>query len=147
MHTVSKTLATLTFTIAGFILPNTSASAQGFREDLHVLETTGHAPIGYSQTDEDISVIYADPEIPGNILLFYTGRSQAVDKWVSTDSQIGWNREHLWAQSRDMRPLQMKSDLHNLKPTDASINQGRSNLNFDEGGSPKGEAPDTFGDQ
>ena len=38
----------------------------------------------------------------------------------------------------------MRSDLHHLKPTDASVNSRRGNLDFDAGGLPKGEAPDTF---
>lgn len=38
----------------------------------------------------------------------------------------------------------MKSDLFHLMPTDASVNQNRGNLGFDNGGIPEGEAPGTF---
>jgi len=114
------------------------------RAGIHVALKEGHAPIGYRQTDEAMSSLYADPMVPGNIILFYSGRSQDADLWVSSDAQDGWNREHLWPQSRGVRPAPMKSDLHALRPTDASINQRRGNLNFDVGGTEEGEAPDTF---
>lgn len=120
-----------------------SESIDALRAEIHAALQDGHSAIAYSQTDEAMAGLYADPLIPGNILLFYSGRSQDVDKWVSTDAQDGWNREHLWPQSRGVRPSPMKSDLHALRPTDASINQSRGNLNFDVGGNPQGEAPNT----
>jgi len=114
------------------------------REGIHEQLKTGHVPLAYSDTDEAMEGIYADPAIPGNLILFYANRSQDADEWVSGDPQDGWNREHLWPQSRGVRPSPMKSDLHALRPSDASVNQSRGNLNFDNGGSPQGEAPSTF---
>lgn len=127
----------------------TAANAQTtsldlLRADTHDRLVQGHQPLAYSQTDEAMEIIHADEAIPGNLLLFYTGRSQDSDQWVSGDSQNGWNREHLWPQSRGARAFPAKSDLFHLMPTDASVNQRRGNLNFDDGGSPEGEAPDTF---
>ncbi|MEO0763851.1 MAG: endonuclease, partial [Pseudomonadota bacterium] len=126
------------------LLATTTAASADLRGDLHAATKDPHRPIGYSQTDEAMEEIYRDPGAASNVLLFYTGRSQDADLWVSRDGRDGWNREHVWPQSRGVRPFPMKSDLHNLKPTDASVNQRRGNLNFDEGGSPEGEAPDTF---
>ena len=119
-------------------------STEQLRQEIHQRLVSGHSPIGYSQTDEAMAEIDQDPNTPDNLILFYTGRSQDKDKWVSSNAQDGWNREHLWPQSRGTRAAPMKSDLHHLMPTDASVNQHRSNLNFDNGGSPEGEAPDTF---
>lgn len=144
MGIFSKHLTTLSLSFAAWVCLQHTVSAGDLREELHQLSKRGHAPIGYNQTDEAMARIYGDPNYHGNILLFYTGRSQDVNKWVSTDSQDGWNREHLWPQSRGVRPFPMKSDLHNLMPTDASVNQRRGNLNFDLGGSAEGEAADTF---
>ncbi|MEO1308036.1 MAG: endonuclease [Pseudomonadota bacterium] len=121
-------------------------TVEELRSDLQAALKTGHLPIAFSQTDEAMAELYADPLAPGNIVLFYTGRSQNADLWVNVDAQDGWNREHLWPQSRGVRPAPMKSDLHALRPTDASVNQRRGNLNFDEGGDPEGEAPNTFRD-
>lgn len=114
------------------------------RSDTHLRLVTGHNPIGYRQTDEAMEEIHADPTLPGNLILFYTGRSQDKDIWVDSDGQNGWNREHLWPQSRGTRSFPMKSDLFHLMPTDVSVNQRRGNLNFDFGGIPEGEAPGTF---
>lgn len=133
----------LFFTLTAF-LAAAPAGGQTLRETAHEIMKMDHQPIGYSQTDEAMREIYADPVTPGNILLFYTGRSQDADRWVSDDSADGWNREHIWPQSRGMGGAPMKSDLHNLMPTDASVNQRRGNLNFDDGGDPEGEAPGTF---
>ena len=126
------------------VLAWTNSAFADLRDDLHAASKAAHRPIGYGQTDEAMKDIYRDPAAPSNILLFYTGRSQHADLWVSGDSQNGWNREHVWPQSRGVGSFPMKSDLHNLKPTDASVNQRRGNLNFDVGGNPEGEAPGTF---
>ncbi|MEM6942269.1 MAG: endonuclease [Pseudomonadota bacterium] len=120
------------------------ADSMTFRQLVHELHREGHVPLSYSDTDEAMREIHADPNAPGNVLLYYTNRSRDADLWVSRDGRDGWNREHLWPQSRGMGGFPMKSDLHNLMPTDASVNQNRGNLNFDTGGAPEGEAADTF---
>lgn len=119
-------------------------SVDQLREETHLRLKAGHTPLAYSQTDEAMAEIHADPNQSNALILFYTGRSQAVSDWVSGNSQDGWNREHLWPQSRGTRSRPMKSDLFHLMPTDASVNQSRGSLNFDNGGSAEGEAPDTF---
>ncbi|NLO51966.1 MAG: T9SS type A sorting domain-containing protein [Bacteroidales bacterium] len=76
----------------------------------------------------------ADPAINGNVILIYTGRSQNGNDYGNGGNQI--NREHVWAKSHgnfaDLPP--MYSDVHNLKPADASVNQDKSNKDFDNGG-------------
>jgi endonuclease I/endonuclease/exonuclease/phosphatase family metal-dependent hydrolase len=133
---------------AALLLAAVSALAQSdppaLRHLVHELQREGHAPLDYGLTDEAMREIHADPADAARIVLFYTGRSQDADLWVSRDNRDGWNREHVWPQSRGMRGHPMRSDLHNLMPTDASVNQNRGSLNFDEGGQPEGEAPDTF---
>lgn len=119
-------------------------SVADLRASLHETAKRGHQAIPYNQTDEALAEVFADPAVPGNLILFYTGRSQDVGLWVNQNAEDGWNREHLWARSRGVRPMPMNSDLHNLMPTDASVNQRRSHLDFDDGGAPEGEAPATF---
>lgn len=121
-----------------------SLTGDALRQDLHQKAKSGHDPVFYSAARGALEFAYRDPDNLENILLFYTGRSQDADKWVNSDGRDGWNREHLWPQSRGMGGHPMKGDLHNLKPTDASVNQNRGNLNFDTGGAPEGEAPGTF---
>lgn len=121
-----------------------SFDSSALRAELHDRLRSGHVDIPYSQTDEAMARIHADPERDGNLVLFYTQRSQDIDDWVNGNPRDGWNREHLWPQSRGTRGRPMKSDLFHLMPTDASVNQNRGNLNFDDGGNPEGEAAETF---
>lgn len=143
-------LALLTvFCVSTSIAFLSDASGQTFdssalRADIHDRLRSGHVDIPYSQTDEAMARIHADETTTGSLVLFYTRRSQDIDDWVNGNPQDGWNREHLWPQSRGTRGRPMKSDLFHLMPTDASVNQNRGNLNFDEGGDPEGEAADTF---
>jgi uncharacterized protein len=90
--------------------------------------------------------LYEDPANPDNVLLFYTGHSQDADLTVNEDARDGWNREHLWPQSHGAGSEPMRSDLHHLKPTDASVNAHCGSLDFDAGGEGEGEALDTFFD-
>lgn len=107
----------------------------------------GEAYSALEQTDQD-------PNNQGNVILFYTGRSESKGRKGS--GKDDWNREHVWAQSHFKNNV-IKSDLHNLKPTDVSVNGTRANLDFDiECDQPRRgqstctkdkEAPDTFYDQ
>ena len=91
-------------------------SIDQLREETHLRLKASHAPLAYSQTDEAMAEIHADPNQSNALILFYTGRSQAVSDWVSGNAQDGWNREHLWPQSRGTRARPMKSDLFHLMP-------------------------------
>jgi len=62
-----------------------------------------------------------------------------------------WNREHVWAKSLGSFGLggtyensPAHTDLHNLKPSDMSINSDRSNKGFDNGGSQHAEATNCY---
>jgi len=107
----------------------------------------GEAYYALDETDQD-------PNNHNNVMLFYTGRSESKSR--KGGGKDDWNREHVWAQSHFNYNNTIKSDLHNLKPTDVSVNGRRGNLDFDiecdqphkkkSGCTPEGEAPDTFYD-
>ncbi|NCD41262.1 MAG: hypothetical protein EOL88_04140 [Bacteroidia bacterium] len=86
-----------------------------------------------AETDED-------PANPDNIILLYTGRSQAKSTFGGGPDD--WNREHVWAKSHgDFGTYPpCGTDAHHLRPTDASVNSARGNLDFDNGGTPHPEA-------
>ena len=50
--------------------------------------------------------------------------------------EIGWDREHVWARSHGSFDTDdgIGTDLHNLKPTDITVNSARGNEDFDNGG-------------
>jgi endonuclease I len=95
--------------------------------------------LGLRETDED-------PENPSNVILLYTGRSQS--KLLNGGGADEWNREHVWAKSHGGFGTSKGAgtDLHHLRPADTSVNSSRSNLDFDNGGSPHGEAEGNFSD-
>ncbi|WP_305988084.1 endonuclease [Roseibium sp. MMSF_3544] len=128
-----------------------SVAAQTFdetqlRANIHATLKQGHSRISYTHAYDALEQIFEDPANPENLILFYTNRSQKKSRRVNQDNQNGWNREHLWPQSHGAKQKPVKSDLHHLRHTDATVNSRRGSLDFDDGGSPEGEAPDTFKD-
>lgn len=126
-------------------------NSKDLKEDLHdliddnrVLPYTSSSGIdvwdALMQTDED-------PSNPNNVILLYTGYSQAKsmkDYYGNTDGDR-WNREHVWAKSRGFGGYPSTSkpastDIHHLRPVDRSVNTSRSNRYFDNGGTSHSEA-------
>ncbi len=93
----------------------------------HSLPTYGDARFLLDDTDED-------PNNPANVLLFYN-RMSVSETWNPNSNQFG-TREHVWPSSRrpDGSPSNstrnIGSDLHILKPLDASTNSSRGNVAF-----------------
>lgn len=90
-----------------------------------------HVDFSYFFSKEIINYSDADPENENNVILFYTQESRNASLYGSGGNYI--NREHVWAKSHgnfsDIRP--MDSDVHNLRPADASVNEDRGNKDFD----------------
>ncbi len=81
----------------------------------------------YDDLRTDLAKTDADPEVPGNIILMYTGKSVSA-KW---DSGKTWNREHVWAKSLGwFKNEGAGADLHHIKPTNPSVNSSRGNKKF-----------------
>jgi endonuclease I len=101
---------------------------------------SGHTVYSYFFSKEIFKLSDADPNTPGNIIEIYTGKSWPNSDYGSGGDQL--NREHVWAKSHGnfdgMQP--MDGDVHNLKPSDASVNTDKSNLDFDNGGTVHPEA-------
>jgi len=101
---------------------------------------SGHKEWSYFSSKYTFRVSDVDPGNPTNLILVYTGRSQSYDDFGSNPNDI--NREHVWAKSHgnfvDVMP--MDGDVHNLKPVDASVNQDKSNKDYDWGGTQHSEA-------
>lgn len=87
-----------------------------------------------------------DPNNSNNVILLYTGRSQAKSTFGGGAND--WNREHVWAKSHGDfgTSAPAGTDAHHIRPTDASVNSSRGNLDFDMGGSPVNEAPGCYRD-
>ncbi|NQV15450.1 endonuclease [bacterium] len=92
-----------------------------------------------------------DPDSSENVILIYTGRSQAKTD-NSGESGAGggnlWNREHVWSKSHGF-PIENDTaytDCHHLRPADESVNSSRGTLDFDYGGSQHVEATECYYD-
>lgn len=105
-----------------------------------------HRTLSYDDVWDALRKTDEDPDNSENVLLFYTGRSQS--KFLNGGGADEWNREHVWAKShgRFGTAKGAGTDLHHLRPTDTTVNSSRSNLDFDNGGSPHKEAEGNFSD-
>ncbi|MFW6290615.1 MAG: endonuclease, partial [Mariniphaga sp.] len=90
-----------------------------------------HVDFSYYRSAAIINYSDADPDNPENVILFYLQQSRDADLYGQGGDNI--NREHVWAKSHGgfsgYRP--MDSDVHNLRPADASVNEDRGNKDFD----------------
>lgn len=70
---------------------------------------------------------------PDSIRLFYTRREIHPDHRASGKHQNEtnfWNREHVWPRSYGLKKSPADKDLHNLVPTDRTVNSSRGNKAF-----------------
>ena len=105
----------------------TGKTGLAFRSALHDI-INDHSVITYSSNNPDtadaLAKLDADPNNPNSVILIYSRRSEAISNFGTSS---GWNREHLWCNSYGIdKRGPAYSDLHNLKPADASVNSARS---------------------
>jgi endonuclease I len=105
-----------------------------------------------------MEVLDADPDKEGNIILFYTGRSQGW-KWRDQGWDVDykdypilydntWNREHIWVKSHGFPNLADTAftDVHHIRPADRTVNSDRGTRDYDWGGWPHPEAEGAYSD-
>jgi len=102
----------------------------------------GHTEIEYTDNSSDMDVWRAleqtdeDPNNSDNVILLYLGTSIPKASKAKNNQGDYWNREHVWAKSRGDfgTSLGAGTDLHHLRPSDATVNSARGNKWFDNGG-------------
>ena len=108
-----------------------------------------HDRMTYSQVWYALMYTDEDPNNTNNVILIYTGRSQAKSYNASGNNDPdAWNREHTWPKSHGF-PSSGDwgyTDIHQLRPCDASVNSARGNKDYDNGGNMISEAPGNFSD-
>lgn len=111
---------------------STGISTASLWKDALSLVIDQHTSYSYTAIIDILKVVDADPNVSGNVLLFYTNRSQSAETFVgSTGNQDYWNREHIWAQSHGIdEALPGYTDLHHIRATDVSVNAERGDLDF-----------------
>jgi len=132
----------------GYYDPAQDLSGSELKSALHDI-ISDHVKFPYTSSSTDVWDILKetdeDPNNSDNVILIYTGRSQAKTENSGESSTTGsnrWNREHVWSKSHGF-PAEIDTaytDIHHLRPADESVNSSRSNLDFDNGGAAHVEA-------
>lgn len=123
---------------------NANAALEGdvatFKQAVHTDIKKDHTQLTYNQVWTALIETDQDPDNEDNIVLLYTGKSipKSENASVMGSSPDAWNREHVWAKSHGFPESSQLgyTDLHHLRPADASMNSARSNYDFDNGGDP-----------
>ncbi len=129
----------------GYYNDATGLSGEALRTALHDI-IDNHTEISYDAARYALEILDEDPDNQNNILLIYKGTS--IPKSEFGSSVDDWNREHVWAKSHgdfgNTPPA--GTDAHHIRPTDASVNSSRGNLDFDNGGTQHSEATGCYFD-
>ena len=122
-------------------------SAEVIKSAINTIISSDIQSLSYDEVWTALTYTDEDPNNSDNLILWYTGRSQAKSTNGSggTASSNGdnWNREHSWPKSHGF-PNESQlayTDIHHLRATDISVNSSRSNLDFDNSDSPLAESP------
>ncbi|MCK5690925.1 endonuclease, partial [Myxococcota bacterium] len=113
-------------TVEEYYAPAIGLTGEALRAALHDI-IDDHNVVIYDVLTAAFIFTDADPEIPGNAIQFYTGKSTAT----------AISREHVWAKSHggfDSSRYPAYSDLHHMRPSKTSVNGDRWHLDFGEGG-------------
>jgi endonuclease I len=120
---------------AGYYSPAANLSGSALKAALHNI-IDDHTELSYTAVTNALKVTDEDPNNPNNIICIYTGWSYPKADFGGLADQ--WNREHTWSKSHgdfgDSPPE--GTDLHHLRPCDASVNSAKSNRDFSKGTTP-----------
>ena len=116
------------------------ADTATFKNAVHTDIKKDHNQLTYNQVWTALIETDQDPANADNVILLYTGKSipKSENASVMGNAPDSWNREHVWSKSHGFPGSSQLgyTDLHHLRPADASINSARSNYDFDNGGDP-----------
>ncbi|WP_144392903.1 endonuclease [Pleionea sediminis] len=124
-------------------------TGQNLLAALNEAAARNHSRMSYSQVWTALKYTDEDPNNSNNVILIYTGRSQSKSFTSSGNNDPdAWNREHSWPKSHGFPSSGQwaYTDIHHLRPSDASVNSTRGNKDFDNGGSQISEAPGNYTD-
>ncbi|MCG8378800.1 MAG: endonuclease, partial [Proteobacteria bacterium] len=123
-------------------------TGEALKKKLHEI-IRDHPVRSYSEfRDVILPDLDEDPNNSSNIILFY--KNNSIPKADFANDDDSWNREHTWPTSHGFSNTSdtAYTDIHNLRPSDASVNTSKSNKDFDEidhtPENEQGEAPDTY---
>ncbi|AGP60911.1 endonuclease I family protein [Streptomyces rapamycinicus] len=121
----------------------TGKSGPELKAALHTI-ISEQTKLSYDEVWDALKSTDEDPDNPSNVILLYSGHSQAKD--ANGGDPDDWNREHVWAKSHGDFGTSTGpgTDLHHLRPANVKVNSIRGNKDFDNGGE---EVPDAAGNR
>ncbi len=135
-------------------------SGEDLKETIHQI-ISNHVVFQYTSSSTDTWDILQhsdqDPDNNDNIILVYTDRSQdkgyrdgcnCYSNYENGTHENSWNREHVWPKSHGFPDQDdiAYTDVHNLKPSDRSVNSSRGTRDYDYGGNQHSEATECLYD-
>ena len=134
----------------GYYEGTSGLTGESLKTVLHQI-SRGHTVRSYSEfRDVILPDLDEDPENEDNIILFYKNNSIPKQSFASNNEPDFWNREHTWPSSHGFSNNSdtAYTDVHNLRPSDATVNSSKSNKDFEDiensAENEEGEAPDTY---
>jgi endonuclease I len=119
----------------GYYDPAAGLSGSALKAALHNI-IDNHTELSYAAVTNALKVTDQDTNNANNVICLYTGWSYPKSEYGTGSSQ--WNKEHTWSKSHggfgDNPPE--GTDLHHLRPCDASVNSAKSNRDFSKGTTP-----------
>ena len=133
----------------GYYEGTAGLNGQALKLKLHQI-INNHEVRSYSEfRDVILPDLDQDPNNAENIILFYKNSSIPIANFASNNEPDFWNREHTWPSSHGFNDEDTAyTDVHNLRPSDATVNSSKSNKDFNDventEENAEGEAPDTY---
>ncbi len=110
----------------------TGLSGIALKNGLHtIIHSTHTHSYSYGDLEEQLKITDQDPNNSNNVIELYTGWSVPKSSFGGGTTQ--WNKEHTWSKSHGNfgESIPAGSDLHHLRPCDATVNSFKGNRDFD----------------
>ncbi len=133
----------------GYYDGTTGLVGENLKTKLHHI-IKNHTFNSYSAAKDILRDLDEDPNNSDNVLLIYSRKSISKTSFASNNEPDFWNREHTWPKSHGFPDDTdtAYTDVHHLRPCDATVNSSRSNKDFNNvahiESNEEGEAPDTY---
>lgn len=126
---------------SGYYTSVAGLTGSSLKAGLHTLIRNTHTTeFSYTATETQLAYTDQDSLNPSNLIETYTGWSVPAANYGG--GVTDWNKEHTWSKSHgdfgDVAPA--GTDLHHLRPCDATVNSAKNNRDFDEGSTPYTDA-------
>jgi len=117
---------------AGYYSSANGLSGDALKTELNNI-IDGHTELSYDDVKDALRETDEDTLNSNNVICFYTGWSYG--KYDFGNGPNDWNREHVWSKSHGDfgNDPPAGTDLHQLRPTDASVNSAKNNRDFATG--------------